>query len=519
MKPIFIQGVGASGLLLALLLQGCGGGGGASPSAAAGGTPTSAVQLADGLVTGFGSVFVDGVEIEDAQASVVTENPDGSASNTVLQMGQHVRVNHDGKGTASKVTVDAAVVGAVSNVSASALTLTVAGQPVSINTDANAGPLTVWGGGYNSIADVVAADLVEVHGTPAYDSASKTYKVMATRVQKMPAISNLKVNGTVSNLNATAKTFTLNALTVSYASAALRPASASLANDQQVSVFGPTSALSGTTLNASHIKIKRLQDELSADTTMQVAGQVSAYDSNAKTFEVQGVKVSTSSSTTVLPATASIANNAYVQVSGTVSSDGRLSASRIQVREQNISSDLAKVKLVGVISDFVDATSFVVRGVPVDASGINVATACPGITLANDVPVQIVASQQAGTPVVLASSLSCPPPPPLMIRPIDGLVSTVNATAKTFVLTPNAGSAVTVQWNDSTTFAGTDASALAGKQVRVQGYQSAGAWVARVVSVSGAGLDDDRFRPRPENPGGPSQEWAKYRVNHPAPRH
>ena len=35
------------------------------------------------------------------------------------------------------------------------------------------------------------------------------------------------------------------------------------------------------------------------------------------------------------------------------------------------SSDLAKVKLNGVISDFADATSFVVRGIPVDASGIN----------------------------------------------------------------------------------------------------------------------------------------------------
>lgn len=514
MKQQRLLGAGASALLLALMLHGCGGG--SSPASTTGGTPSSGAQLANGLVTGFGSVFVDGVEIEDAQASVVSENADGSSTNSVLQMGQRVRVNHDGKGTASKVTVDAAVIGAVSNVDAAGLT--VAGQRVSINTDANAGPLTVWGGGYSSITDVANNDLVEVHGNPVFDSGTNAYKVVATRVQKMAVIDKVKVNGKVSNLNSTAKTFSLNGLTVAYGSAALRPSSASLANDLQVTVFGPGSALSGSTLTASHLKINRLQDELAANTTMQVGGQISAYDSSAKTFELQGVKVSIGSSTTVLPANATVSNNAYVQVSGTVGSDGSLSATRIQVREQDTSSDLAKVKLIGVISDFVDAGRFVVRGVPVDASGIDAAVACPGITLANEVPVQIVASQQAGTAVVLASSLSCPRQPALMIRPVDGLTSAVDATAKTFTLTPATGSAVAVQWTDSTTFAGLRASELSGKQVRVQGYKNGSTLVARVVSVSGAGLDEDRFRPRPESPASEPQEWARYRQSRPGPR-
>ena len=513
MKPHILKSAGASTLLLALLLHGCGGGGGSSPAAP--GTPGSAAQLADGLITGFGSVFVDGVEIEDAQASVVAENADGSSSNSVLQMGQRVRVNHDGKGSASKVTVDASVIGAVSNVNTAALTLTVAGQTVSVNTDANAGPLTVWGGGYSSISDVNTTQLVEVHGNPVFDSSTRVYKVVATRIQKLTAISNLKVNGKVSSLSTSAKTFSLNGLTVAYATAALRPTGASLANDQQVSVFGPSSGLSGTTLTASHIKVKRLQDELSAETTMQVGGQVSAYDGSAKTFEVQGIKVAITSSTSVLPSTATVDNNAYVQVSGTVGSDGSVSASRIQVREQNTNSDLAKVKLIGVISDFVNAESFVVRGVPVDASAINAATACPGITLANNVPVQIVASQQAGTPVVLASSISCKAPAGLLIRPIDGTIASVDSLAKSFTLTTGSSSAVTVQWTDTTAFAGVNLSSLTGQQVRVQGYQNGSTLVARVVSVSGAGLDDDRFRPRSDNPLAPPQEWARYRQSHP----
>ncbi|MEI7783801.1 MAG: DUF5666 domain-containing protein [Betaproteobacteria bacterium] len=510
MKRHLTSAASASCLLLALLLQGCGGG--SSPSS---GAPAGAAQWADGLITGFGSVFVDGVELEDAKASVVTENADGSSTNSVLQMGQRVRVNHDGKGTASKVTVDAAVIGAVSNINATALTLTVAGQAVSINNDANAGPLTVWGGGYSSISDISNGDLIEVHGNPVFDVGTSTYKVVATRVQKMAAISSLKVNGKVSNLNTSAKTFSLNGLNVAYGSAALRPTGASLANDLQVSVFGPSSGLVGSTLTASHLKIKRLQDELSTDTTLQIGGQVSAFDNSAKTFEVQGVKVSFTSTTVISPSSAAVANNAYVQVSGTVGSDGRVTATRIQVREQNTNNDLAKVKLIGVISDFVDARSFVVRGVPVDASAINAVTACPGITLANNVPVQIVASQQAGTPVVLASNLTCPPPPALMIRPVDGLVSAVDATAKTFLLTPSTGSAVTVQWTDTTAFAGLTASGLSGMQIRVQAYQSGSTLVARVVSVSEAGLDDDHYRPRPDAPAAQAQEWARYRQSHP----
>jgi ABC-type Fe3+-hydroxamate transport system substrate-binding protein len=101
--------VSAMTLCLAVVLQACSGSGSAASSG-------STNQVASGVVTGFGSVFVDGVELEDANASVVTENYDGTTSNTVLQMGQRVRVAHDGKGTANKVTLDAAVIGSVSSI-------------------------------------------------------------------------------------------------------------------------------------------------------------------------------------------------------------------------------------------------------------------------------------------------------------------------------------------------------------------------------------------------------------------
>lgn len=501
----------ASSLVLTLLLHGCGGG--SSPTGA---PNTGAIsQIANGVVSGFGSVFVDGVEIEDANASVVTENADGTLSNSVLKIGQRVRVNHDGKGTASEVIIDAAVIGSVSAINTDELTLKVAGQNIRINNDLTIGTLTEWGGGYTGIADVAVNDLVEVHGNPVYDTKTQAYKVVATRIQKMVAISSLKINGKVMNLDTTAKKFTLNGLTVAYENTAIRPTGASLSNDLLITLYGPTSALSGTTFTASNLKVNRMQDSTDGNTTAQLGGLVSLLDSSTNTFEVQGVKVAMGPTTTINPLDARVANNAYVKVSGTLSSDSSILATNIQVRVENTSNDLAKIKLKGVISDFVDAESFMVRGIPVDASTIDAATACPGVTLANDVPVQITAAQQPNTPVVLATSLSCRSSTDLTFRPVDGVVSTVDSTAKTFVLTSIGYTPLSVQWSDSTTFVGVTAATLNGRQVRVDGYTNAGALVARVVSVpatSQAG-DDERFQRRP-NGDTSASAWQNYRTKH-----
>lgn len=512
-KPVSTWRYGASTLCLAVVLQACGGGSSTADN------NTGINQVASGAVTGFGSVFVDGVELEDANASVVTENHDGSTSNTVLQMGHRVRVAHNGKGTASTVTLDAAVIGLVSVKDVTARTLTVAGQKVRVVTDATVGAITVFGGGYSSIDDVVAGtDLVEVHGTPVYDSTSKSYTVNATRIAKVTeSTGRMQVAGTISNLDATAKTFGLNGLTVNYATAVLRPGSATLANGTVVTAYAPLSALSGSTVTASHLKVNRLQDSTLSVSNAQIGGQVSKYDSTARTFEVQGVKVAMVNTTTINPSGKAVADGAYVKVTGTVGTDGSLTAANIQVREQSTSSDLAIVKLIGVVSDFVDNTSFVVRGVPVDASGINISEKCPGVTLANNVEVTVTATQQADTPVVLATNLVCKAQAAVVIRPVDGTASGVDSTAKTFTLTlTNSTTTQAVQWNSSTTFVGVTADTLDKSTVRVQGYLSGSTLVARTVvntSTTGIGnkqrLDDAPFRTTADSA---TESWSRYRT-------
>ncbi|MBL8451645.1 MAG: hypothetical protein JNK97_02780, partial [Zoogloea sp.] len=426
-NPILTRTLSGAALLSALVLAACGGGGGSSSTS---GVSSSIAQSASGTVTGFGSVYVDGVEIEDARATTRVENADGSYSVVALQLGQRVRVAHDGSGTASGLTVDAAVIGAVASgsIDTTALTFRVAGQAVRANTDSTLGVVTVYGGGYTAFTDIAATDLVEVHGSVVYDSTAAAYVVQATRIEKKAAITAVRVMGKIASLDTTARTFAINGLTVSYAAATLAPSTATLANDQTVAVWGPSSALvasgSTLTLSASRVKVvnSSLADSITSGTT-QLGGLVSNYSASAGSFEIEGVKVRVGSAT-VTPTGATLTSGAYVQVTGTVGTDGSITTTTIRVRQASTTDDLARVRLTGAIESLTDQTSFVVRGVPVDAAGIDLATACPGVTLAVGTVVKVTASVQSGTDVVLASSLACTSASTYTMRSTSGTAGT-----------------------------------------------------------------------------------------------
>lgn len=484
-----------AGVLLALVLQACG----SSDTFTSGLSNTSASQITNGVVTGFGSVVVDGVEIEDSQSKIHTELADGSTKNSTLQLGQRVRVSHGKDGSASKITIDAAVIGTVSTVNTNAKTLTVAAQVVRVNTTDTALPITYFGGSYNALADINTGDVVEVHGSPVLNGTTGKYEVQATRIHKQTGVTGFRVMGTVASLNTTAKTFALNGLTVNYASAALRPNGTTLTNGQSVVAFANTNnALTGTTLTTSQVKIYT-SDETISDTrsTAQVSGVVSNYNAGVGWFTLQGLTINVGN-VTPTPANSTIANNAYVVVTGTVNTQGTIDATTIKVRQASVESDFASVKLIGPISSFDDATkTMVVRNVVVD---FDEATNGCTTALADGVVVNVIAQQQTDTDVVLAKTITCQLPTGTIIENYLGSPSAINLTNQSFTLTVTGASGSTttksVQWNDLTTFdgisAGTLSSAPSGK-LMVEGYTANGVLVARSVRVLGE-MGGDRFR-------------------------
>jgi hypothetical protein len=134
--------------MITLSLTACGGGGGSSGTApaAANPPPTTATGItASGIITGFSSVFVDGVkyEVENGTVVAIEGESEATGDDSGLRVGMKVRVEateDDGIRTADRIEYDGDLKGPARDVKSDSLdpgigTLTVLGQTVIV--DAN----------------------------------------------------------------------------------------------------------------------------------------------------------------------------------------------------------------------------------------------------------------------------------------------------------------------------------------------------------------------------------------------
>ena len=192
-----------------VLFTACSGGGDTT------GTSTTGVSNTSGVITGFGSVYINGVEYETDNASI---SIDGSQSvETDLGVGDvcalQGSVNVDGvTGTATAIICTDELEGYVLDVSSlidGIGTMNVMGQIVTVTTD------TVFDSDTKaSIADLITEDIVEVHGYP-----DGTGNILATRIETKNAATDIEVKGLISNLDSIVMTFKLGSLLVDYSSA------------------------------------------------------------------------------------------------------------------------------------------------------------------------------------------------------------------------------------------------------------------------------------------------------------
>lgn len=489
-------------------LAACGGGSGTGgladgPSI----SPLAAAQVSEGVVTGFGSVIVDGVAIDDSSAAVKVETWDGQAVNAVLQLGQRVKIEHQGEHSAKRITIDAAIIGQVQDVAADRSSITVAGQPVNLNATAGALPITRYAGGYTDALDLAVSDWVEIHGLPVFDATSSSYRVQATRVQQLASEAIVRVRGMITDLDQSAQTFRFNGLTVRYDGAAtagtIRPAGAQPSEGAQALVHGVIPPTEPTTLIARAVRLVGAElGTLPSGSTAQLSGVISGFLASPMQFKLDGMTVDAAAAE-IKPAGATLGNGDLVRVQGSLDAAGALVATSVMLRGEEGSSELARIRLVGEITDFVSSASFLVRSVPVDASGLDPSQICNGQPIADGSMVKVEASQQAGTPVVLAQELECVSPPPRRVPPLHGEVTSVDAAQQQFVIRGGPADAqVSYRWNDNTTFVGLTAVDLT-PGIRMLVVDAAltaeGTRVARVVVRHDrvARLDGDAFRAEP----------------------
>jgi hypothetical protein len=278
--------------------------------------------VSKGVITGFGSVLVNGVKFDTTATGVISD--DTNVSPDALDVGMMVRVNgklnDDGvTGTATHIEYEDSLQGPAQNLTASGCTIL--GQNVTVTA-------TTIFAGTTDLTAVNAGQVLEVSG---FTNADGT--ITATRIEVKGA-GEAKIRGTVGNLDPAAKTFTLTVMptlefTVDYAAAAVVPDAAALVDGAYVKVKSAT-APGGTTLTATKVSVKKsgLDDADKAE----VEGPAADFDPALKTFTVNGVKVDASGIS--LPA--GFADGSMIEVEGPLR-NGVLTA--VECKAENESED------------------------------------------------------------------------------------------------------------------------------------------------------------------------------------
>lgn len=327
----------SAGVLLGVLgLTACGGGGENLTSAR---TVTTT-----GVITSFGSIFVNGVKFETDGASSSLDGVPGTGQNG-LNVGMVVtvkgRVNGDGTGTATHIAYADEVEGLVlaNNLAADGTgTLDVMGQEVTLDA------ATVFEShvaGITSSSQIAVGNIVEVSG---YSSGNGG--IHATRVEVKSATleqyqEQLEVKGRIANLDTATQTFTLgtgSTLVIAYDGATLDLSGQTLREGLYVEVKSTTGIdpASGR-LVASEVELegdgdKGIDGEAGDD--VELRGMVTSVKS-ATEFELNGQPVRFTSQTRFENGSAQeIAEQVMLEVEGELDANGVLIASEIEFEEQ-----------------------------------------------------------------------------------------------------------------------------------------------------------------------------------------
>jgi hypothetical protein len=342
---------GASFCATALLVA-CGGGGDAGST---GGTDTAAVAYSQGAITGFGSVFVNGVRFDDSSATV-TDDDDNASSSNALKLGMMVQVDAGAVDRSASSAIARAirwgseVVGPVGTIDLTASTVQVLGQTVLVTTS------TVFDSSLaGGLSALTAGAVLEVHGI--LDPANG--RIVATRIEPKLGATAYKIRGVIANLDSTAKTFTINGQLVSYAGLPAGIVPAGLTNGQIVRVRLQTTQVGGAWVASALRGGLRLPD---ANRDAEVEGAITVFTS-ATDFEISGLKVDASSATFPDGQTG-VVLGARVEVHGTVS-NGVLVATKVEVEDRR-GAGQRELELRGLMGNLntTDKT-FALRGVTV----------------------------------------------------------------------------------------------------------------------------------------------------------
>lgn len=332
--------LGGLAAALAILVAACGGGGGGAD----GGIGGTGVAL--GTITGFGSVFVNGVEFSSDRAVIKLD--DRTVAQSDLRVGMVAQVDGSiADARAATITVRSAIKGRVEQV-VDANRMIVMGQTVQIDSQ------TAFDNGVRP----VQGDVVEIHGLPVSDGV-----IAAGYIERKGTLGNppFAVTGFVASQNTLAGTITIGGLSVAYRNADIGDMPGGSWVGRLVEVKGATCAGNPVcaTLTATQVEPAGLQVE-DADEA-EVEGFVTLISGGG--FVIGNQTVRTSANTVYENGTAAdLVIGAKVEVEGAISG-GVLTATKVEFEdgvriEANVLTNSAgKLVLQGLDGVSVEVTS------------------------------------------------------------------------------------------------------------------------------------------------------------------
>jgi Domain of unknown function (DUF5666) len=381
-------------LVAATTITACGGGGGGDSNVGGLGTGpviSAADPLNQGVITGFGSIIVNGVRFDDSKATVSDDDNEdkdgGSYDKDSLRLGMVVSVSTSGTGTstttASVISFGSELQGPVqsidgvtattsstsstssttsttpttSTVTASSHTLVILGQTVIVGTrtifDLDSLP--------RGFADIKVKDVLEVHGF--LDAASN--KLTATRVERKNNANKYKITGNIASLNSDSKTFKIGSESITYAN--IDPDKLRVTPRDGLTVKVRLATVQVTTGTWSATRVKPANNALNRN-KVEIEGLITAF-TNTRTFSVNGIPVDASRAT--MPASnGALAVGVRVEVKGSLV-NGTLIATKVKVEGKDNDNDEDRgIELHGTITAVnASSSTFALRGLTVSYAG------------------------------------------------------------------------------------------------------------------------------------------------------
>jgi Domain of unknown function (DUF5666) len=319
-----------SALTAAIMVSACGGDGslGGGDTAGIGGSGF----ISSGTVTGFGSVFVNGVEFETNSAIFDIED-DLNKTQADLRVGMVVQVegtiNSDGTtGTATGIQYSDDIEGPVSsiveNVDATEKTLDVLGKTVIVSRAD-----TAFEGSNFTYDSIALNNVIEVSGFIDQNGALRASYIELKSIS-FNAASIFEIKGFITNLSGTS--FVVQGINVDASGANISDLPTGLQSNVLVEVKGRYNSTTNT-ITASEIDAEN--NDLSDDADeVELEGLITRYVDNSD-FDINGIPIDTVTASAVFtPAAPVLQLGDKVEVEGTIS-NGVLIAMEVEVRGGN----------------------------------------------------------------------------------------------------------------------------------------------------------------------------------------